>query len=207
MVQQLTARPIPEVGFQMTYEEYLAWAGSDMFSEWVDGEVIVFMSVKRYHQRLVGFLIRCMTDIVDAGDLGEVLFAPSEMLIRDGRSSREPDVMFVAKANEARNTPDRVIGPADMVVEIVSEDSVTRDTRDKFLEYQAVGVPEYWLFDSREGHHGVVAYALVGERFETIALAADGAVHSRVLPGFFIRPEWLVGDTLPDPTILRGEAT
>lgn len=38
-------------------------------------------------------------------------------------------------------------GPADLVVGIVSPDSVGRDRGEKFYEYAQGGVPEYWLID------------------------------------------------------------
>jgi Uma2 family endonuclease len=38
-------------------------------------------------------------------------------------------------------------GPADLVIEIVSPDSVSRDRGLKFVEYESEGIPEYWLLD------------------------------------------------------------
>ena len=36
---------------------------------------------------------------------------------------------------------------ADLVVEVISPDSRTRDSRDKLHEYEKGGVPEYWIAD------------------------------------------------------------
>ena len=45
-----------------------------------------------------------------------------------------------------RLTDSHLSGPADLAVEIVSPDSLGRDRGDKFAEYGAAGIPEYWRF-------------------------------------------------------------
>ena len=40
-------------------------------------------------------------------------------------------------------------GPADLVVEIVSPESAGRDRGEKYYEYEAAGIPEYWLLTRR----------------------------------------------------------
>ena len=124
----------PAVGEQqmtMTYEEYLAWAGEDLWSEWVDGRVIVFMSPLIGHQYVVSFLFTLVRLYADLLKLGAVLPHQTELLILGGRVSREPDLVFVTTANLDRVTDRRVAGMADLVVEVVSDDSVARDRRDK----------------------------------------------------------------------------
>ena len=192
MVQQLAHHPVQEVKFAMAYDEYLVWADSHPFSEWVDGEVTVFAMPSSYHQRLAGFLFRLMAHLAETRDLGTVFFAPLRMLIRDGRSAREPDLWFVARDHAARISAKRVEGPADLVVEIISEESVTRDRQEKYQEYETVGIPEYWLFDARDGRRGVIAYRLGPDgRYAPIVPGPDGSLRSSVLPGFFFHPDWL----------------
>jgi Uma2 family endonuclease len=38
-------------------------------------------------------------------------------------------------------------GVADIVIEVVSPESATRDYCEKFHEYEQGGVPEYWIID------------------------------------------------------------
>ena len=49
----------------------------------------------------------------------------------------------MAREHLERLTEARLSGPADLVVEVVSDDSVARDRADKFYEYQAAGITEY----------------------------------------------------------------
>ncbi len=74
-------------------------------------------------------------------------------------------------------------------MEVVSPESQTRDRRTKFREYQAAGVPEYWLPDPTL--RTFEAYR-IGPDGQYVRLAErNGAVHSAVLPGLFFRVEWL----------------
>ena len=190
---------IPEQRLTMTYEEFLDWTGTEgAHGEWVDGEVIVFMPRTKLHQDAMLFLAVVLRLYVRYFDLGTVVISPFEMRL-SARSSRQPDLLFVARANEARLTPERLLGPADLAVEFVSPDSVRRDGVDKRDEYAAGGVAEYWLFDARPQRQRAECSRRVDGRYEPIPPAADGRLHSVVVPGFWLRPGWLWQDPLPDP--------
>jgi Uma2 family endonuclease len=99
--------------------------------------------VEEIHQITLGYLYELLSLFVRLFNLGKVIVAPFEMKARRGGSSREPDLLF-ARENLERLTGDRLSGPADLVVEIISEDSVRRDRDDKFREYAEAGVREYY---------------------------------------------------------------
>jgi len=196
-----------EPPLRMTYEEYLAWWDEDEthLGEWVDGEVIVFMPPKLRHQRLIGFVYALVSWYARYRDLGETVLAPFEMLILNGRASRQPDVLFVARDHLDRLTDDRLLGPADLAVEVVSDDSVGRDQQAKLAEYQAAGVQEYWIFDPRPRRHRAIFYRLGTDgTYAEAPVDADGRYRSVVLPGFWLDPVWLWQDPLPDPDALRS---
>jgi len=119
-------RPIDtlETSLRMTYEEFLAWADEDVHAEWEDGEVIVFMPPKDRHQDLVRFLAVLLDLFVQFFRLGQIRFAPFEMKVTPDSPAREPDIFFVAREHQDRLTADRLVGPADLIVEIASDDSV-----------------------------------------------------------------------------------
>src|SRR3712207_2260668 len=97
----------PPPRLRMSYEEYLAWSG-DTRAEWVDGEVIVFMTAKKHHQRVVQFLAMLIETFVRLLDLGEVGTGPAEVKLWPGGPSREPDVFFVRTDQLGRWTDDRL---------------------------------------------------------------------------------------------------
>jgi Uma2 family endonuclease len=184
--------------FRMSYEDYRNWTDEDTFSEWVDGEVTVFMPPEHRHQVLSLFLGALLSLYVNLRGLGEVLTAPFEMKLRSGRSYREPDLLFVSTPHRARLGNHRLDGRADLVIEIVSDESATRDRREKFAEYAEAGVPEYWMVDPREGRQTFRAY-LLGEDgiYEEAPLDDRGRYYSPALPDFWLDPTWHDQDPLP----------
>jgi Uma2 family endonuclease len=207
MAQQSIAIPeAAERRLKMTYDEFLAWADEDVHAEWVDGAVTVFVPPSIRHQRLVSLLHYLVGLYADLRNLGEVLVAPVEMRLEPRGSSREPDLLFVATAHMSRLSAARLDGPADLVVELVSDSSVARDRADKFYEYQEAGIGEYWVIDPHPGKERVDLYALTAAgRYQAILPDADGRYHSVALPGFWMRAEWLWQDPLPKPLVLLQE--
>lgn len=193
---------------RMDYHEWLAWANEEvrsewLRSEWVDGEVIVFEMPKIIHQDLMFFVGILMQMSARRSDLGRVFLAGTEMWLPSRPSARLPDILFVARAHLHRVTGDRLDGPADLIVELISEDSVTRDNRDKLIEYQTAGVPEYLVIDPRPRRRRTVFRRLGTDGiYQRVPLDEAGRHHSTVLPGFSLDPAWLWQDPLPDPELL-----
>ncbi len=205
MARQVTDAPVAsEQRVPMTYEEWLAWPGSQgRVTEWVDGQVIVFDMPSKFHQDILGFLYVLLSWYVRALGLGAVIMAPFEMRLSP-RRSREPDIVFVAHEHADRLDATRLDGPADLAVEIVSPDSARRDQQEKLEEYAALGVREYWVFDSRPGRQDARFYQLGPDgRYGFVPPDADGRYHSTMLPGFWLRPDWLWQEPLPEPDRLK----
>lgn len=112
--------------------------------------------------------------------------------------ARQPDILVVTTESLGRLSRERLEGPADLVVEIVSRDSVRRDRHDKLHEYRRAGVREYWVVDPRPGRNRADFYRLdaAGE-YELYATDEDERVASAVLPGFWLRPSWLWLESKP----------
>jgi Uma2 family endonuclease len=181
----------------MTYDEFLAWADEDTLAEWVDGKVVMTSPASAQHQCLAIFLATTLSTYVTIHDLGTVLTGPFQMKL--ARSGREPDVLFVAKEHLARLQPTLLQGPADLVVEIVSDESVARDRGSKFEEYREAGIPEYWLLDPRIEQAEFYHLDERG-RYQRAPVDVEGIYRSRVIPGLWLRVNWLWQQPLPSPT-------
>lgn len=183
----------------MTYEEYLAAFDETTHAEWVNGKAIVFMPPTPRHQAIVVFLAALLSMFVELNRLGKILVAPVEMKLSPEGSAREPDLLFVAEEHRARITPQRIEGPADLVVEIISPESAARDRSDKFDEYQQAGVREYWVIDPRPGLERADFWTLDDQgKYRPVPLD-QGIYHSTVLPGFWLDSSWLWMEELPNP--------
>jgi Uma2 family endonuclease len=200
MVTQIHPPQIDEQRLRMTYEEFLAWADEDTRAEWVDGEVILFMPQSRRHIRLIYFLIQLVGAFASLRRLGEVYGEPFEIWTRPKEAFRRPDITFLRTDHLDRFTDEGVFEPVDLVVEVVSPDSVVRDTKDKWDEYARAGVPEYWIVEGREGQRGVAFYELQPNgTYQAIEPDTAGRLHSKVLPGFWLDPVWLDDEPFPNP--------
>lgn len=205
MAQTITgAPPVDGQRLRMTYEEWRDWYdGEGRRGEWVNGEVIVFAMPKVIHQRVLFFFATLLASHVRRFKLGEVFIAGTEMWLSEPPAARLPDIFFLAQDHRDRLNADRLDGPADLAVEIVSEDSVTRDRRDKLLEYQRVGVPEYWILDPRPRQQHTRFYQLYANGlYREVGLDERGRYHSSAVHGFWLEPGWLWQDPLPDPDVI-----
>lgn len=92
------------------------------------------------------------------------------------------------KANLAKLQNTFYDGGADIVVEVISPESISRDTTDKYKEYEAGGVREYWLIDAVQDK--ATFYDLENGKFKKVPLQ-DGKFYSIILPGFWLQVDWL----------------
>ena len=187
-----TIGEIPASPKRMSYEEFLAWADEDTLAEWVDGEVVMYSPASKRHQSIADFLLKVMGTYVESHDLGMVISAPFQMKLEHGR---EPDLLFVTNEHLDRLKETHLDGPADLVVEIISPDSVARDRDRKFHEYVQGGVPEYWLIDPQLEWVGF--YHLKEGQYRLAFSGKEGKYHAKVLPGFWLQVEWLWQEPLP----------
>ena len=197
----LEALLTPAEARKMTYQEFLDWADEDTLAEWVDGEVVMYSPASDRHQDLVRFLTSVFSIYVETNNLGVVRPAPFQMKL--GHSGREPDVLFVAKEHLDRLQETYLDGPADLVVEIISPESIGRDRGEKFKEYAEGGVPEYWLINPQQ--EWVEFYRLEEDRYRLAFDGSEGKYQARTLPDFWLRVEWLWQEPLPHPLRALGE--
>jgi Uma2 family endonuclease len=178
---------------RMTYDEFLAWVDEDAQAEWIDGCVLMASPASIRHQLLADFLVKVLGTYVEVWRLGVVVSAPFQMKLENGR---EPDLLFVAEEHHDRLRATFLAGPADLVIEIVSPESRTRDRVDKFYEYERGGIAEYWLIDPDTRRAEFFRVAASG-RYEPALLDSDGIYRAAAVPGFWLRVAWLWQEPLP----------
>ena len=178
----------------MTEEEFVAWSDEDTRAEWVDGEIELMSPANVTHLRLTRWLVMVLGGFIEAHDLGELFAIESMVRFASQRRRRLPDLHFVSKNRLQIVRETYIDGAPDLIVEIVSPDSVVRDWRKKYIEYEKAGVREYWVIDPI--HRQVEAYSLRGRRYVQTE-PADDRIDSVVLPRFFLKPQWLWRQPLP----------
>lgn len=187
---------------RMTFEEYLVSGDEPTMSEWVDGEVILMSPAAEQHQALLLFLAQIVGLYVEVHGLGRIFIPPFAMKLERQRRGREPDLLFVSTKRAHLIKKSFLDGAADLAVEIVSPESVERDRKQKFAEYEQAGVKEYWLIDPES--ETAEFYELGADGHYRAALTEpDGIYRSKVINGFFLRTAWLWQTPLPTLEALR----
>ncbi len=166
---------------KFTYEDYCLLP-EDRRYEVVDGELFLTPAPTTFHQAVKGRLKRLLDDFVNAGDLGIVLDAPCDVVLSD-HDVLQPDILFVSAARRPI-VGEKYIGPApDLVVEVLSPSTETRDRASKAKRYAAFGVREMWLVDPAAKTIEVLVNSSAG--FERAALYGEAdTMHSVILDGF-----------------------
>jgi Uma2 family endonuclease len=139
---------------------------------------------------------------VDERDLGCVYISRFAFRISK-RDGPEPDVAFLHKDRRHLVRREYVDWAPDLVMEVVSPDSIERDYHKKREQYRNGGVREYWIVDE------------IARRVTLLRLTADGAfrtvrprqgvLHSEALPGFWLKPGWLWKNPLPKAAAVLAE--
>jgi Uma2 family endonuclease len=203
MVVKTMEMPRVTLKEKMSFDEFLAWCDEDTRAEWVNGEVQMVSPAGDKHQDLADFLLTLLRQFVRHNQLGWIRSAPFLMRLPEVPSGREPDVLFVRTEHLDRVKPTYLDGPADLVIEITSPESIGRDRGDKFIEYERAGVAEYWLIDPerrRAEFYRLDAQGL----YRLCEPDVQGVYRSQVVEGFWLRVEWLWQEPLPlEEEVLR----
>ena len=136
----------PIIATGVTFAEYMEKYAHD-FAEFVDGAVIKLSSIQMIHDELSRFLEDVFQAYLHFLGGGKVFQAPMVMKSSADTRGREPDLMVLLPENVEKAKPTYIEGAADLVVEIISPESVERDRGSKFTEYERAGVTEYWIID------------------------------------------------------------
>lgn len=182
----------PRLKKRMSEEAFVEWyskTDDTVRAEWIDGEVVMMSPNNIEHQRIEFSIAKLIDRFVRRKGLGEVFLGGIAMRLPSQRSRREPDIFFVAKKSAAAIQKTHIEGPSDLALEIVSPESVERDYRIKYYEYEAAGIREYWIVNPLAP--SIIAYVLNTKgRYEQIE-EKNGKIASKILPGFYLRVGWI----------------
>lgn len=146
---------IATVSKLLSFEDFLAWdGGSGRSFELKDGVAVPISEPNAKHEDVVDGLCRWLADLIKAKQLpyvarqGKQVRMPSS----DGgrESSRKADIVVFDRGEWERMRESSASAaayvPPPLVIEVVSG-NWRDDYRIKLNEYEALGVPEYWIVD------------------------------------------------------------
>lgn len=138
--------PLDDEPGPYTSEDY--WSLPDgMRAELIDGNLYNMTPPSWTHQRIVAGLVTSLSTHIRAhGGTCQVVPAPVAVnLEADDSTWVEPDVVVVCDPSKISERGCE--GTPDLVVEVVSPSSASRDYFLKAGRYQRAGVREYWIVD------------------------------------------------------------
>jgi Uma2 family endonuclease len=176
----------------MTEDEFYAHADEDCPWQFLGGE-LVREPVSGRHEDIFAFLISLLYTYL--GERGGGVVRGSRYAMRlDPQWSPEPDLLVVLSNRLQLMGPQRLEGPADLVIEIASPGRL--DLRKKLPRYHEARIPEIWIVDPYARTIRVDTVEAGG--YQTRNHTA-GALASAVVPGFWIDVAWLWQEPLPAP--------
>lgn len=193
------------VSLRVSEEEFYDEQDEDSPYQYLGGELVVCEPVSDLHEDLFGFLYTLLRIAFEERGGGVVRGSRYPMRL-DPKWSPEPDLMVVREERRQLIGPQRLEGPADLVIEIASPGDVGRALRLKLPRYREARVPEIWVIDAyvrtvrvetlAAPHHPETPATLAYRSREVTA----GRLDSAAFPGLWIDVSWLWQKPLP-PTL------
>jgi Uma2 family endonuclease len=155
---------------KLTYEDYVNLPDDGRRYEILDGELVVSRSPTSRHQLVSHNLVFALSSWVRANGLGRMWAAPLDLILAD-TVVMQPDLIFVSKSRAAIVTMRGLEATPDLVIEILSASTASRDRGVKMRLYARHGVPRYWIVDADA--RILEVYALRGEAYERAVTYRD----------------------------------
>ena len=170
---------------RLTLREYLSGEETNRPMELDFGVVREPPAPSFSHQIVLGRAFVRIHEHVSGNQLGCVVQSPVDVVLdRERALVVQPDLVFIA-ADRLHICTDRVWGPPDLAVEVLSMGTARHDSAVKLSWSQRYGVRECWLIDpvAREVH--VVSFS--ESTRSTHAYTEHETVESSVLPQLRLR--------------------
>jgi Uma2 family endonuclease len=177
---------------RLTYTDLELLPDDGLRHEIIDGEHYVTASPVTQHQRISRRLVVAFQSYLDAQPMGEVFYAPFDVVM-SFHDVVVPDLIYISQSRAQLVTAKNLQGAPDLVIEILSPSTRSRDERLKRELYERAGVEEYWIIDPDRNvvliYRRQDAHFLPPDTFDESAV-----IETALLPGF----ELPLGDVLAD---------
>jgi Uma2 family endonuclease len=178
-----------------TLDGFLRWAASDDFPDtgridYLAGQLEVEMSPEdlQTHNAVKTEITSRLHILVNEREIGQVFADGARVTSRAADLSVEPDAVVVLwetlaagrarLADRTEGTPPQIDGAPDLVVEVVSRSSVTKDTKVLPGKYANAGIPELWRVDARRLRMLFQIFTLEQGRYVPVDPDAEGWILS-----------------------------
>jgi len=162
---------------RFTYQDYLLLP-EDRRYEVIDGDLFMTPAPTPYHQLVKKRIEYLIDEFVEKNRLGLVLDAPCDVVLSE-TDVVQPDILFISTARLSIVGEKFISAAPDLVVEVLSPATETRDRIAKAKLYAKNGVRELWIVDPEARTIELLVNS--GDGFRREALAGTGDTLRSVL--------------------------
>ncbi|KJU87486.1 restriction endonuclease [Candidatus Magnetobacterium bavaricum] len=153
-------------------------------TEIINGVEVMGPSPFERHQDISSNIYDLIRQHIKKTKAGKIYYSPLDVILKEGQQRLQPDLLFIKKENMAI-VKGWIRGVPDMVCEIISKGSHTKDTVIKKKIYESYKVPEYWIVIPE--FYSIEVFTIEGDRYELFSYAEDeGVIKSMVIEGLEI---------------------
>ena len=116
-------------------------------AEVIYGKLYLTASPTPYHARISATIGVALANYAQSNGIGEVFFAPVDVILLTGTNIVVPDLVFISRDNQLIVDDKGLHGSPDLHIEILSPSTRKRDLTVKKELYEEAGVKEYWIVD------------------------------------------------------------
>ena len=145
---------------EYTLEDYYA-IPDERRAELIDGEIFDMAAPSALHQMILGELYMLFRQFANEhGHPCRVFLSPCDVrLDNDDKTMVQPDLFVLCREFDIKNRC--IDGAPDLTVEILSDETRSKDLFLKAYKYENAGVKEYWIIDP--GKQEVLVYDFSNE--------------------------------------------
>ena len=150
MIEAIQKRRGPEPGKRYTYADYYSWNDGKRY-ELIDGTAYMMEPAPLWRHQSVSWQLGRLLGNYLVGKQGTAFQAPFDVRLNFGTEDDtvlQPDIVVFLDHSKLSGTG--CIGAPDMVIEILSPSTASRDKVTKYNQYLKAGVKEYWIVDPAE---------------------------------------------------------
>lgn len=186
-----------------TFEEFCELIPEGVKADLIEGVIYMASPDNLEHHSIYLWLSVIISCYLEEKEILGRLFGSRIAFRINMENSPEPDIAYIRPKRMHLLRSGYVEGPPDLAIEIVSLESAIRDYEKKRQQYEAAGVQEYWIIDPLEQTMVCFARGRDG-KFKKVK-TKGGKIHSKVIPGFWVRPSWFWLIPLPNKKEILAE--
>ncbi len=208
-----------------TLDDFRLWSRSDDFPrgpriDFVSGHIEVTMVPEDawFHSAPKSEIVCAIQNLMRKRRVGTVFTDGLRISSVKGNVSAEPDVVLllhetlksgravlVPSASGERHRYIELEGPPDLVVEIVSDSSVTKDLKRLPPAYFAAGIAEYWLVDVRPKKFSFKIHHRGARKWHAAEVREDGCQYSMILDRWYRLQQQRLPDNVWQYDLIESE--